>query len=386
MSIRILRLIALAILVGLLCLLPVFSLAWSQREAGDSVLSDIAGMHPAREMRLAMARHLAGTPADDPGMTAQLSETLRRGPLEEEPFILAALNAYNAQDYARAARLLETARRRNPRSSEAHLLSVDVALAEGRIGNAVASLEVLLRLTPSRNQLIRETLVLISGHPETGKAALAALKDDRTKVDVLAALARSGKSAPEILEAIGVARASGALGASHAAINSVVRPLIDAGDAAGAFRVWSSLVPQAEGPGTLVRDARFRNALPPPFGWELVSSRAGYVTTEPAGLIGEAYGREATPLARQLVLLPGGSYRLEIDVAEAGELFEVVVQCASKEEIARVRLEQTGLVSAPFEVPVNCPAQWLEVRARASDPPQAATLHIKAITIGRTEG
>lgn len=383
MKVRILRLIVLVPLVGLLCLLPVFSLAWSQREAGDSVLSDIAGMHPAREMRLAMARQLAGTRADDPGVTAQLSQALRRAPLEEEPFVLAALDAYNARNYARAARLIETARRRNPRSIEAQFLSVDVALAEGRIGDAVASLEVLLRLAPSRTQLIQETLVLISGHPETGKPALAALKDDRTKVYVLAALARGGKSSAEILDAIAAARASETLAASHTAINSVVRPLIDAGDAAGAFRVWSSLVPQTDSPGTLVRDTRFRDALPPPFGWELVSSRAGYVTAEPAGLIGEAYGREAAPLARQLVLLPGGSYRLAIDVAEASELFEVVVQCVRKEELVRVRLERAGLVSAPFAVPADCPAQSLEVRARASDPPQAGSLHIKAITIGR---
>jgi hypothetical protein len=383
LRLRIFRLIVLVPLAGLACLLPVFALAWSQREAGDSVLSEIAGVHPARDMRLAMARRFAGTRADDPGVTAQLSEALRRGPLEEEPFVLAALDAYSAKDYARAARLLETARRRNPRSSEAHLLSVDVALAEGRIGDAVASLEVLLRLAPSRTQLIRETLVLISGHPETGKAALAALKDERTKIDVLAALARGGKSAAEIADAIATARASGALAASHTTINSVVRPLIDGGDAAGAYSVWSSLVPQTEGPGSLVRDTRFQDALPPPFGWELVSSRAGYVTTEPAGLIGEAYGREATPLARQLVLLPGGAYRLRVDVAEAGELFEVVVQCVRREELVRVRLDQTGLVSAPFDVPADCPAQWLEVRARASDPPQAASLHIKAITIGR---
>lgn len=383
MRLRIFRLIVLLPLVGLLSLLSVVGLSWSQREAGDNALSGIVGMHPARAMRLAMAQQRAGTGTLDSGVSAQVSQALRRAPLEEEPFILAALNAYNGQDYARAARLLDVARRRNPRSSEAHFLSVDAALARGEIAGAVASLETLLRLAPSRTRLIQETLVLISGHPETGKAALAALKNDKTKVDVLAALAREGKSAAEIADAIATARASGALATSHAAINSVVRPLIDADDAAGAYRVWSALLPEAAGPGTLVRDTRFQDVLPPPFGWELVSSRAGYVTAEPAGLIGEAYGREATPLARQLILLPGGTYRLAIDVAAANDLFEVVVQCVRKEEIARVRLAQAGLMSARFEVPGDCTAQWLEVRARASDPPQAGTLHIKAITIGR---
>jgi tetratricopeptide (TPR) repeat protein len=375
------RLVPLVLLIAGLLTLSGFSLAWSAEGASENPSADLRWVHPSRELRLIMQR--LGQTRND-GVSEALdraNQALRKAPLEEEPFVLAALSAYNEDRFAEADALMDIARKRSPRSKEARFLAVDVNLALGDIPAAVENLEVLLRIAPDQATLLQDALVLVASHPEAGKAALGALQGDRTKAMVLAGLAQSGAGPSILLDAIRITGAAQALKEDPATIASLTRPFIDAGNFNAAFQIWSELVSKRQGRLSLLRDGQFEQNLPPPFGWEFYSGSFGYVAGQSPGLAGEVYGRQSALLARQLLLLPAGSYRIEVNVVEPSDLIETVLQCLPAEEIVRGRIERTGTQKTSFAVPADCRGQWLEVRARASDPPRADAFQIKSIRI-----
>ena len=210
---------------------------------------------------------------------------------------------------------------------------------------------------------------------------MRALRDDSSKAMVLSALAQSQTDPSILLDAIRITGAAKVLKDNPAAIGSFTRPLIDAGQYKAAYRIWSELVAKPNGQVSLVRDGRFREDLPPPFGWELRSGSFGFVGRDSSGLAGEAYGRQSAVLARQLLLLPAGAYRMEVSVDDASDLIETNLKCDKAEDIVRFRIERTGTQKIAIVVPSDCPAQWLEVNSRASDPPRVDAFRINSISM-----
>lgn len=376
---RLRLLLIVPVLVGLLTL-SVFSLGWSAKATRENPIHALGSVHPARELRLIMRRLFETGAISDDGLD-RANRALGEAPLEEEPFILAAFSLYNAERYDDANSLLHIARKRSPRSREAQFLAVDVNLALGDIPEAVQNLEVLLRVAPDVRAPTQEALVLIASHPETGRAAMGALRDDSSKAMVLSALAQSQTDPSILLDAIRITGAAKVLKDNPAAIGSFTRPLIDAGHYQSAYQIWSKLVARPSSQVPLVRDGRFREDLPPPFGWELRSSSFGFVGRHSSGLAGEAYGRQSAVLAQQLLLLPAGAFRMNITVDDASDIIETNLKCVKADDIVRFRIERAGTQEIGFVVPSDCPAQWLELEARASDPPRVDAFRINSISI-----
>ena len=378
---KVARLAVLIPTVGVLLGLSSLSLSWSFKGSdGPRALVGVL-VHPAREMRLAMARLKSGESIGDAATVASVNRALQFAPLEEEPFIVAGLRRYEIGDFKAARRLVEAARRRNPRSREALYLSADVALAEGDIRGAVESLEVLMRVAPRQSQLPREALFLLANTPETSRPAFAALSGDGIKSDALAALARSGAAPERLLEAIKLTRAAQIIAGNPSQINAIVRPLVDANDLAGAYRVWSALLLTKPSKNSGIRPDDFASTLPPPFGWEIGSTTDGYAEAGAEGLRGEIYGRRATQLARRITLLRPGSYQLQVRAYVPNESVEAIVICLPNTELARAAIVQKNVMSSSFNVPTGCAGLSLEVRARASDPPQPSAFHIRSLRI-----
>ncbi|MEE4206975.1 MAG: hypothetical protein V2I39_11835, partial [Erythrobacter sp.] len=205
------RLALLIPLTGLLLVLAGLAFAWSTGGTDGYGAADPRLIHPSRELRLLIGSlQRVGVDAA-PELLDNAKRALAAAPLEEEPFIVAALVEQKEGRYEEAVRLLDIARRRSARSYEARFLAVDSNMAAGNIATAVKDLEALLRLAPEQRPLTQETLVLLAGHPETGGPALAAIEEDSTKVMVLTGLARALASPPDLLEAIRVTRASEAV-------------------------------------------------------------------------------------------------------------------------------------------------------------------------------
>ncbi|KPF63267.1 hypothetical protein IP79_10275 [Porphyrobacter sp. AAP60] len=357
------------------------SFVWSPSGSWPTASGETKLIHPSRQLRQVTSRLSESGAAELSGIVDEATSVLRKAPLEADPFIIAALARYNEQQYAESQALLEIARRRNARSREARYLAVDAAIALGDIDAAVRDLEALQQLAPQNRELSSEILVLLAGHPETSKSAMGALQSDKTKGMVLAELARSGAEPSVLLDAIRVAKAADALAGDPATIGAIVRPLVQAGNVDAAYQVWSALTANAAARPRLLRDGAFEQDLPPPFGWELPSGRDAYAARQSPGLAGETYGRRNAPLARQLLTLPAGAYRLVVTASRANDLVQANVRCFPAEEIARLGIERTGTNETSFVVSGNCRAQWLEVNARASDPPRSGAFRIETIMI-----
>ncbi|MCZ8371085.1 MAG: hypothetical protein O9293_14195 [Porphyrobacter sp.] len=364
-------------------LLAAASLAfsWNMSLSGQP-LSDANSVlvHPAYITSSLTRAALEGRAPVDATTRAELLAALRQAPLEDEPFTLAAYEQFAERRVAAAQDLLEIARKRNPRSRQTRLLAVDVNLAANSIAAAVSELETLRRLMPAQSAVFDETLVLLADYPDTRMTALRAVKEQPTKEMILVGLARNGAGSPALVEAMQAMALEGRLTADSGTASAVTQPLVTAGNYAAAFEVWSRLTgSKANASG--VRDPRFKQDLPPPFGWALTSGGDGSVASDARGLAGQIYGRRNANLARQLLVLPSGSYRLELEVTEPTELLEVALRCLPDQELARQRLGGAGTLGVAFTVPDGCKAQWLELNARASDPPRSASFRIRSIAL-----
>lgn len=367
-------------------LLAAASLAffWNMSAAGRPLSQDSTFLiHPAYTTSSLATAALEAREPVDARLLARMAAALREAPLEDEPFTLAAYEQFSERRLETAQRLLETARKRNPRSREARLLAVDVNLATNDIAAAVGDLEVLRRLMAAQRAVFDETLVLLADHPDTRLATLGAVKEEATSKMILVGLAKAGAGPAALIEAMQTMALDARLGADPGTVNAVTQPLITAENFEAAFRVWSKLVGEKVDPSGL-RDPQFQQDLPPPFGWQLTSGRDASVAADPAGLVGQAYGRRSANLARQLLILPPGSYRLELEVTEPTGLVEVVLRCLTDGEIAKQRLGAAGVNRVGFTVPEGCRAQWLELGARASDPPRSENFRIRSIDIAGT--
>lgn len=382
---RLLRLLLIVPGLAFLLAMCVFGLVWSG--SATFLMAVIGGnpfaTNPSDELRIFVQNFPEGNGRVDGRLVAQAAAKLAQAPLEDEPFTLAAVENYRNQRYTEAEQLIDIARLRNPRSREARLVSVDVKMAIGKIDSAVSDLEVLFDLMPSRQPILEETLVLLSRHPETRTATIQAVKGHRAKTMVLGGLARSGSSVTEFLHALEIMGSAHEISRDGTAVASIVQEYMKRGDYGGAYQIWSKLALGTVQPPDPIRDRQFRQPLPPPFGWELLSNGDGYAATGVEGVSGEAYGRRRARLVRQLLILAPGRYRLTVNVSEASEQFEIAVACFSAQEIFVSRLARKGRQSLTFDVPANCLAQWITIDARASDPPHVARFRLESIALER---
>jgi hypothetical protein len=158
-------------------------------------------------------------------------------------------------------------------------------------------------------------------------------------------------------------------------------PLVNASNFAGAYKVWSAMLVDPPVSQTLIRDPDFSGDFPPPFGWNVQSSPSAYAEMRPGGLVGEAYGRRSAVVAAQLLNLPAGRYRIELEMEVATDLVETTLRCSTGTELSRVSLAEQGDVSAEFTVPADCQGQWIELKARASDPPKTGAFHLRSVRV-----
>ena len=92
----------------------------------------------------------------------------------------------------------------------------------------------------------------------------------------------------------------------------LVGRLIEKGEVQRAHRLWLRFTGSGAGSDELLYDGSFRNpGRPGPFGWQLLEKGGGVAERgSRPGLVVSYYGREPAELARQLILLPPGQYRL----------------------------------------------------------------------------
>lgn len=361
------------------------------------VAATVAPNNPRVRISLAMAYFEAqGGRVPDQFRSAAL-DAVKQAPLADEPFLLAAVDALARGDNARGDRLLEEARRRNPRLRLARLLLLDRYLREGRIPEAVVEIKALDNLVEGAGKALTMALAQMTQDPKTAPQMLPLLRRlPALQEPVLEGLVTSGASESAVLNVAGAAAHSGGSEPWKAALLS---RMVSKGDVTGAWSLWKSFTGFQEGAGGKgVYDPTFAGlAGPPPFNWKLTTEGIGVAErSHKHSLQVDYYGRDNGDLATQLLLLRPGRYRLSVkasgDAAGEGSRLVWTVACAGNDN-GLLQLPLTGVTPAAkgfegvFTIPATgCATQWLKLTGVSGDVATNQSATITNVSIEPEQG
>lgn len=177
--------------------------------------------------------------------------------------------------------------------------------------------------------------------------------------------------------------------------------LIAAGAYAPAFALYrrATRLPD-NSPALILRNGDFQadNSIPP-FDWALVdqSDLAARIEAPAVGgndlaLVFSASEGTSGEVARQFIVLPPGQYRMTARAGnvsgEPRELPQILVSCAADpRNVLDLHLQPSpatgAAISQDFDVPANCPGQWLSIRANGPMNGAGPESWIDSIAIGR---
>jgi hypothetical protein len=385
---------AIAVLVGLYLAWWVATIGIVQVEEDDNpfLAARAAPDHPRIQIDIAMAYFMArGGRVPEDRREAAL-EALKRAPLADEPFLLAAVNALAAGRNAEGERLLVEARRRNPRLRMARLLLLDRYLRGHRVKEAVSEVKALGNLIEGASGVLTPALAQMVQDPATAPQLIPLLQGQPAlREAVLENMVTSGADEALILRVAGLSGRSTAEAAWKPALLS---RLVAGHDIAGAWNLWRTFAGAGgDGAGKGVYDPGFAGLPgPPPFNWELSAGGAG-VAERSGGhaLRVDYYGRDNGNLANQLLMLKPGRYRLSFQATgdASGEGGRLVWSVACDSAGTRLlQLPIAGVTSAQkrfagsFAVPASgCTAQWLKLDGAPGDVESAQEATISGLSI-----
>jgi hypothetical protein len=305
----------------------------------------------------------------DSATFALINEAAAKAPLAPEPFLVRGVRAQVSGDDERARRAFVAAQRRDPRSLPAAYFLANYYLRHGHTFEGLVQTAILGRLSPGATGIIspfvaayardpstwREIRSLFSSHPDLEAGVLAALATDGGNTDAILAIADPANRRPD-----------------SPWVQVLLTRLLASGDYRRAHAVWSSVGGSLGDRGPIF-DPQFSSpGPPPPFNWALASSSVGLAEREEGGRLHVLfYGTEDGVLARQLVLLPEGRYNLQMQVTGVSShpnSLHWSIRCdKTSGSVADIPLDVAAKSGWTFEVPSNCPAQWLELSGRAGD-------------------
>lgn len=325
-----------------------------------------------------------------PETLRQLKQLAEADPLAPEPLLVHGAIALRTGDYRRAEDLLLQARQRDPRAAAARFLLTDLYLRTGRTHAGLVELPALGRLVPNGiGQLtpffaafattpgaVPELRRVVRLYPELREPLLQELAADPKNAGLVLAIAGPTFQADE--------------GARWQ--QTLIDELVKEGEYNRAHAVWTRLSGVAGDQGRMLFNPGFgQSQAPPPFNWAFASSAGGVAEPADGALRVLYFGRHDLVLATQLLLLPSGHYRLEMQVAGAsseGSQIAWTVKCLPGElELLRLPVRPQGAaasISGEFEVPSQgCRAQRLELRGVGSEFPKTADFRISGLDLKR---
>ena len=304
-----------------------------------------------------------------------LEQVARRAPLEPQPFIVAGIRAQLAGRPDQAIRAFEAARLRDPRALPARYFLATARLQRGDV-EGLRDVAALTRLEPGSGTVLVPYLADLARQPRSREAMRAMFRGNPAiRQSVLSSLARDPAN-------VGLVMALGQT--TNPKEGPWLRTMLDTLVSKRRYGEARTLWGQISGVRAAgLFDGDFRNAsAPPPFNWELTSSSLGLAERRSGRLQVMYYGQDSGTLARQLLTLDPGRYRLGAPTSgsDGSGAIHWLVRCDSGNagEIGRAPAGRGGLV---FVVPGGCGAQWLELNARASDFGREADMSIGPVTL-----
>jgi hypothetical protein len=344
------------------------------------------GSHPATEISLAMtgvARAARLRSAVPPGVFERIDDAARKAPLAPEPFLVHGVQAQMAGHQEAAERSFRAAEWRDPRSLPAHYFLAERYFAKRDAERALKEIASLANLSPGGVVSSAPYLAAFAGDPSNWPRMRALFRaNPRIEEAALIELSRDGRNAPAVL-----ALASPKQRTARAPWLSVlVNTLVSAGEYAKARAIWGS-ISGANAAAQPLFDAEFsRPDPPPPFNWSFASSTLGLAERQSGGRLHAIfYGQEDGALAKQLLVLRPGRYRLSMRLLSGSSQVQALnwsVTCAGAQNpAASVPLNVAASRGFLFDVVADCRAQWLQLSGVSGDLPQQSDVTISDLKL-----
>jgi hypothetical protein len=341
--------------------------------------------HPIAETSLAMTeigRAARQRKPVSPTVFKMVDDAAVKAPLAPEPFLVRGVQAQLAGKTPLAIEAFTAASLRDPRSLPAHYFLADTLFRSGDTRRGLDEVAILARLAPGGLTSVAPYVAayakdprtwpqlrqLFRSKPELEEAGLTALATDPANVDTIMALADQQHRGP-----------------TATWVPVLVSSLVAAQEYAKARDVWAT-TSHAQF-GGLIYDSNFTHSdAPPPFNWVLMSSTVGLAERLPAGGLHVIfYGHDDGLLARQLLVLAPGQYRVSMSVnGNSGDSHALnwSVRCdGSQAPLAAMPLDVAATRPWSFAVPQGCPAQWLELSGVSSDVSHQSEAIIRSISV-----
>ncbi len=381
----------LAVAVGLLIAIQIVrnaavsALAASWPDTAARVWRD----HPATAISLGLtqiakaAREGAAVPATT---FEAVSNAARGAPFSPEPFLVRGVQRQLSGRRSEALQAFLAAERRDPRSLPAHYFLADYFFRAGDAGRGLVEAAALARLAPGgipsaapylaaygkQRSAWPQLRKIFDRNPALAAATLATLANDPANADSIMALAGPKQ------------RISGA-----AWFQILIAKLIEAQQYDRAHGIWLSVTRQHGTREQILHDPQFADSTsPPPFNWELTSSSVGLAERQPDGRLHVMfYGQQDGLLARQLLLLHPGRYRMSMSVTGAGDKrgsLNWSLRCNPLQApFAAISLHVASARPWQFDVPPECGAQWLELSGVSGEVTQQLDVSISQLKLER---
>lgn len=315
-----------------------------------------------------------------------MDEAAIQAPLLPQPFLVRGVQAQLAGNDALARSAFMAAERRDPRALPAHYFLAELDLRTGNVRHGLSELGVLAALSPHGSLTVSSFVASFARDRRNWPEVRALFRRDPYLAGyTLAKLAAD----PANLQTIMALNASATRGADSAWLEPLLASMIAAGRYTEARALWASELKLRISPDELLFNRAFGNsAAPPPFNWALTSSTVGLAERLPGGRLHAIfYGQQDGALARQLLVLRPGTYRVTMRVDGDLARREALVWSATCDK-ARTTLAAINLAAAArgawtFTVPPSCGAVWLELAGVAEDIPKPADVTISELRMSR---
>jgi hypothetical protein len=343
--------------------------------------------HPAAEIAVGMteiAKAARSRRAVSPEVFARIDDGARKSPLAPEPFLVHGVQAQLSNNVKLAEQFFLAAAWRDPRSLPAHYFLAEHYFRAGDADRGLREVVSLASLSPRGAVSSAPYLAAFARDPANWSKMRTVFRAyPWLEQPTLVELAREPRNARAIL---GIAQAD-QLKPSSEWLAVLLNTLVAAGDYRQAKAIWASISNVGSGAQSLLFDPGFsKPEPPPPFNWTLTSSSVGLAERQPGGRLHAIfYGQEDGVLARQLVVLPAGSYRLSMRLlagASQPQALSWAITCVgSQAPLASAPLNVVAARGWSFEVPANCPAQYLDLAGSSSDLPQQSEVMITGLSM-----
>ena len=347
--------------------------------------------HPSVEISLGLAqigRAARERKTIDPRAFAMIDDAAAKAPLAPDPFMVRGVQAQTSGDFETARRAFLAAQSRDPRSLPAAYFLAGDYFRAGRALDGLQQAAVLARLAPGGSAALAPFVAKYAQNSANWPEMRALFRSqDWLEDSVLTVLANDPRNTAAILAVADV---------NHRKPDSpwlpvLLQNLVASSDYQRARTLWADIGGGHPDEG-LVYDAAFASPeAPPPFNWSLTTTTVGLAERQPGKRLHVIfYGNEDGVLASELVLLAPGAYRLQLQVLGApvhAEMLRWSVRCdKSQEPVSSVAVDEAARRGWTFQIPANCPAQWLELSGRSGDIAQQAEVTITGLTLTRVGG